>query len=121
MMRPMTSKFYYENRYRTPGESSRSIIFPPMKLVRWSKLFYEMTLKHSNRLTEEWLWTGESVYCICTHHVEHHNTVRDRYGRLMTIYCDSRSGINENCSCRLFRPRSMKINSHQNILTEVAI
>jgi hypothetical protein len=113
----MTSKFYYDNCYRTPERAADQLLFPPMKLVRWSKIVYEMTLKHTNRLTEEeWLWTDESVSCICTHHVEHYYTVRDRYGRLTTIYCDSRSSIDENCSCPLFRPRSMKINS----LTEVA-
>jgi hypothetical protein len=44
----------YKNRYRTPGEIRRSII-PTMKLVQWSKLFCEMTLKHINKLTKEWL------------------------------------------------------------------
>ena len=118
----MMSKYYYENHYRTAPGGTRGSVIPQMKLVWWLKLFYEITLKHSNKLTEdEWLWTGESVYCICTHHVEHHYTVRDRYGHLMTVYCDSRSDSNEKCNCRLFRPRSMKINSQQNIVTGAAI
>jgi hypothetical protein len=57
---------------------------------------------------EEWLWTGESVHGICTHHVQQHCTVRDQYGRAMTIYCRNRSGNNENCNCGLFRTRSKK-------------
>jgi hypothetical protein len=44
--------------------------------------------------------------------------VRDRYGRAGNIYCDSRSGKNENCNCTLFRPLSMKLNSHRNVVIE---
>jgi hypothetical protein len=72
-----------------------------------------VTLEKVRNLTEEeWLWTDESAFCICTHHVEQHRTVRDQYGRVITIYCHSRSGNNENCNCGLFRTRSIKINSH---------
>jgi hypothetical protein len=41
----------------------------------------EETLQKFRKLTDkELLWTGESVYCICSHHVEQHRTIRDENG-----------------------------------------
>jgi hypothetical protein len=43
------------------------------------------TLKKLRRLTdEELLWTGESVYCICSQNVEQLRTVRDENDREIT-------------------------------------
>jgi hypothetical protein len=67
----------------------------------------EETLEIVWKLTEkDWLWTGESVYCICTHHVEKHCTFRDKYGRVITIHCH---GSEERCNCELFRTYSIRI------------
>lgn len=63
----------------------------------------------TNLIDDEWLRTGESAYCICTHHVEKHCTIRDQYDRIITIYCHSRPGNYEDCNCVHFRPRSMKV------------
>ena len=73
--------------------------------------------KITNLTKEEWLWTGESAYCICTHHVEQHWTVRDRNGSVRNIHCH---GSEEQCNCELFRTRSIRL-SHSNydeIVTE---
>ena len=67
----------------------------------------EETLEIVRKLTEkEWLWTGESVYCICTHHVEQHCTIRDKYDFAVTIHCH---GDNELCSCEHFRTQRLRI------------
>jgi hypothetical protein len=59
------------------------------------------------RLThEDWLWTGESVYCICTHHVAQHCTIRSEYNLAVIIHCH---GDNELCSCEHFRPQMMRL------------
>lgn len=69
------------------------------------------TLKKINQLTgDELLWTGESVACICTHHVEQHCTIRDKNGREITIHCH---GNDERCNCDNFRTRSIRL-SHSN-------
>jgi hypothetical protein len=93
---------------------------PEIKCYAENKTLFDDTAnttleKFRNLTDEEWLWTGQSVHCICTHHVEQHHTIRDPYGYVVTIYCNSRSNNNENCYCELFRPRSMKM-SYQNIV-----
>jgi hypothetical protein len=55
---------------------------------------------------EEWLWTGQSVYCICTHHVERHCTIRKKNGLAVIIHCH---GDNELCSCEHFRPQMVRL------------
>jgi hypothetical protein len=56
---------------------------------------------------KQWLRTGEPANCICTHHVDRHCTATgDRYGHVVTIYCN---GNGESCNCGLFRTRSMRI------------
>jgi hypothetical protein len=54
---------------------------------------------------EDWLWTGESVYCICTHHVAQHCTIRSEYNLTVIIHCH---GDNELCSCELFRAQTKR-------------
>jgi hypothetical protein len=69
------------------------------------------TLEKVKELTEkERLWTGESTYCICTHHVRQHCTIRDRYGYKITIHCH---GSDECCNCEGFRTFSIRL-SHSN-------
>jgi hypothetical protein len=69
------------------------------------------TLNKINQLAgDEHFWNGESVDCICTHHVEQHCTVRDKNGREITIHCH---GNDERCNCEDFRTRSI-ILSHSN-------
>lgn len=58
------------------------------------------------KLTEEWLWTGESTHCVCNHHVEQHCTIHDRYNYVTDIHCH---GGKELCNCKLFTTRSMRI------------
>jgi hypothetical protein len=73
---------------------------------------------------KDWLWTGESPHCICTHHVEQHCTVRDQCDHVITIHCHGTYADSVSCNCRLFRPHSIRIdsfyfNSNDNgILTE---
>jgi hypothetical protein len=47
----------------------------------------EETLEKVRKLTEDWLWTGESPQSICTHHVEQHCTLRDQCGRVVNNHC----------------------------------
>jgi hypothetical protein len=69
------------------------------------------TPENIRKLTnEDLLWTGESVYCICSHHVEQHSTVRDQYGCELAILCH---GNNGSCNCTLFRTCSIRL-SHSN-------
>jgi hypothetical protein len=81
----------------------------------------EETLEKVKKLTaKEWLWTGESVYCICTHHVEKHCTFRDKYGHVISIHCH---GSEERCNCELFRTYSIRTdligdNCHHKTVTE---
>ena len=68
-----------------------------------------MTLKKINQLSgDKHLWTGESINCICTHHVEQHCTIRD--GRDITIHCH---GSDKHCNCEDFRTHSILL-SHSN-------
>ncbi len=73
-------------------------------------LFYgntKTTLEKIKKLLDEGrLWTGESVYCICTHHVVQHCTVRDHNGSVIIIHCH---GNEESCNCELFRTRSVRL------------
>lgn len=65
------------------------------------------SLRKVNQLTgEERLWTGESVHCICTHHVEQHCTIRDRNGSVISIHCH---GSDERCNCEDFRTSSIRL------------
>jgi hypothetical protein len=65
------------------------------------------SLRKVNQLTgDECLWTGESVHCICTHHVEQHCTIRDKNGREITIHCH---GNDERCNCDDFRTCSIRL------------
>jgi len=74
----------------------------------------EDTLGNVRKLTErEWLWTGEFVYCICTHHVEQHCTVRDKYGFAVTIHCH---GDNELCNCEHFRTKTLRIAKEEEVI-----
>jgi hypothetical protein len=69
------------------------------------------TLEKLRRLTdEELLWTGESVYCICSRHVAQHCTDGDQYGHEITVHCH---GSYERCNCEGFRTRSIRL-SHSN-------
>jgi hypothetical protein len=69
------------------------------------------SLRKVNQLAgDEDLWTGESVRCICTHHVEQHCTVHDQNGREITTHCH---GSDERCNCEDFRTRSIRL-SHSN-------
>ncbi len=88
---------------------------PGIKCYAWDNqlcnaLFYDTAqgkLEKIRKSTkEEWPGTGESANCICTHHVDRHCTARDRYGHVVTIYCN---GNSERCNCGLFRPCSMRI------------
>jgi hypothetical protein len=82
---------------------------PGIKCYVRNNLFYdtaEEKLDKVRKLTEkDWLWTGESVYCICTHHVEQHCTVHNKYGLPVTIHCH---GDNELCCCEHFRSQLMR-------------
>jgi hypothetical protein len=68
-------------------------------------------LKHKSFVENSWLWTGESINCICTHHVEQHCTIRDQYGDVITIHCHGTDGDSKSCSCRLFTPYFIRIDS----------
>jgi hypothetical protein len=57
--------------------------------------------KFTGSTKEEILLTGESVYCICSHHVEQHCTVDDQYS-----HCH---GSNEQCNCEEFRTHSIRL------------
>lgn len=82
-----------------------------IKLFDTCSFTAKSTLKKINQLTgDEHLWTGESVDCICTHHVEQHCTVRDKNGREITIHCH---GNDERCNCDNFRTCSIRL-SHSN-------
>jgi hypothetical protein len=59
-----------------------------------------------NITDEERLWTGESAYCVCTHHVVHHCTVRDLNGSVINIHCH---GDEARCNCEFFRTRSIRL------------
>ena len=82
----------------------------PENIKLCETLFYDTAqrkLEKIRKLTdEELLWTGESAYYICTHHVEQHCTVRNGYGRGITIHCH---GSEERCNCELFRTYSIRI------------
>jgi hypothetical protein len=69
--------------------------------------------KHDIKLNaEEWLWTGESVYCVCAHHVEMHCTIRDKYGLVINIHCH---GENELCTCEHFMTRKFRVLNDEGI------
>jgi hypothetical protein len=57
-------------------------------------------------IDEDPLLTGESVYCICSHHVEQHYTIHNQYNHVTNIHCH---GSNELCNCELFRARSERV------------
>jgi hypothetical protein len=82
---------------------------PRIKCYVRNNLLYDTTEEKLDKVRkladEEWLWTGESVYCICTHHVERHCTIRNKYDLAVTIHCH---GDNELCSCEHFRPQMMR-------------
>jgi hypothetical protein len=63
-----------------------------------------------NLTDEDLLWTGESVYCICSHNVEQHITIRDENSHEITIHCH---GSDERCNCEDFRTCSVRL-SHRN-------
>lgn len=76
------------------------------------------TLKKVNKLIGDDLWTGESTICICSHHVEHHCTIRDENGWEITVLCQ---GNDEHCNCEEFRTCSIRL-SHRKcykMVTEV--
>lgn len=74
----------------------------------------EETLEKVRKVTEEeWLWTGESVYCICTHHVEQHCTIHGKHGFAVTIHCH---GDNELCSCEHFRAQRLRITNEEEVI-----
>lgn len=62
--------------------------------------------KITNLTQEKWLWTGESTYCTCNHHVEQHCTVRDRMNSVTNIHCHGSKG---RCNCELFIPCSIRL------------
>jgi hypothetical protein len=62
--------------------------------------------KIAGLMGEEILWTGESVYCICSHHVKQHCTVYDQYDHEITIHCH---GSNERCNCEGFKTRGIRL------------
>ena len=72
------------------------------------------TIEKVRKLTEEkWLWTGDSVYCIYTHHVEDHCTIRDKCDFVVTIHCH---GNNELCSCEHFRRQRLRIAIEEEVI-----
>ena len=72
---------------------------------------YDTTIEKVTELTaKEWLWTGESVYCNCSHHVQQHFTIGDENSHEITIHCH---GSEERCNCEDFRTCSIRL-SHSN-------
>lgn len=83
-----------------------------IKLCDTCSYIANATLKKVNQLTgDECLWTGESVHCICTHHVEQHCTVRDKCGLAIAVHCHGAFENNEQCHCRRYIPKSIRIDS----------
>lgn len=82
-----------------------------------SYVFDAKNEKTSKPTKQEWLWTGESTYCICTHHVVHHCTAHDRNGSVINIHCH---GSEKRCNCELFRTRSVRLSTsnYDEIVTE---
>jgi hypothetical protein len=72
------------------------------------------TLEKIRNLTDaDWLWTKESAYCTCTHHVIYHCTIYDKYGLVVAIHCH---GNNERCSCEHFRTQRLRIASEEEVI-----
>jgi hypothetical protein len=67
--------------------------------------------KHKSFVKNSWLWTGESTYCICTHHVGQHCTIRDQSDHVIAIHCHGTDGNSKHCSCGLFRAHCIRIDS----------
>jgi hypothetical protein len=58
----------------------------------------------------KFLWTGESEYCLCGHHVTDHTT------QIMTMAFDGRVSrcSNETCKCHEFKPYgSIEVAKHE--------
>lgn len=77
-------------------------------------------MTHSPELTDNLLWTGESVFCVCGHHVEGHKTVHpllDAFGQCATItYCGYKSNDGQDrCKCQEFK--AYKISENENMAT----
>jgi hypothetical protein len=69
--------------------------------------------KHDKKLiAEEWLWTGESVHCVCSHRVEVHCTIRNKYGLAVNIHCHGENGL---CTCEHFMTRKFRILNDEGI------
>ena len=87
---------------------------PRIKCYAWDIKLYDTvydtakpTLEKVNQLAgDEWLWTGESVHCICTHHVGQHCTVRDPYGHEITAHCHD---SDEHYNCEDFMTCSIRL------------
>ena len=63
----------------------------------------------ANVTYEEILWTGESIQCVCNHHIEQHCT-RDHCDQTINSHCH---GNNELCNCKYFMAHSIRL-SHSN-------
>ena len=59
-------------------------------------------------MSDNLLWTGESVFCRCGHHIEYHQTKTPLYTLCVfessndRIYCCDFVKGEESCSCRGF-------------------
>ena len=78
---------------------------PGIKCYVENNRFHDTPLHNTVKTTQEsitksidkdLLWTGESVNCICSHHVEQHITIRDENSHEITIHCH---GSYERCNC----------------------
>jgi hypothetical protein len=59
---------------------------------------------------DDYLWSGESVFCKCGHHVEYHYT----NARILSVFGDNeiyrhcrfkhKEDEDEDCNCKEFRP-----------------
>lgn len=61
---------------------------------------------------ENSLWSGESVFCVCGHHVENHRTTVGTIfwpeGMCSICVFVDKNGVDVECDCREFRPYKYK-------------
>lgn len=86
--------YSYDDRVYKPIAAALSItnssyeaFRPHKKLVKTKRNNVGNIIRNYTNVNEIWLWTGESVYCKCTHHVEQHCT--HCYQRITIFHCHS--------------------------------
>jgi hypothetical protein len=91
---------------------------PGIKCYAGNNKFYDTQFHSTAKMTrekfrklkdEELLLTGESVQCVCNHHVKQHCT-KDHYDRTINRHCH---GSNVLCNCKFFMAHSISL-SHGN-------